>query len=79
MSDLPKSLSYSSIMPLGFTPDQCNEFKVPPSGGLPTSIGSNDIIIFNWSSERAFIDPYSTYIRLEIEIIDLPNNSVINI
>lgn len=66
MSTLPKNLNYSDIKPIGF-PSHVRFEKFTPVAfnGASTS----DLIRFNIST-NGFWDPYSAYIKLEVDISD---------
>jgi hypothetical protein len=60
---LPKCLSYSSIKPRGF-PSQFKRWEVNPQTSY-TTYNNNDIIRFIFET-KDFIDPYQSYVEVEV-------------
>ena len=66
--DLPFSVVYNKVKPLGF-PTESKVFKFVPTGNIQTPVTSqNNFIRFQINNPEGFWDPYSTYINLTVDV-----------
>ena len=67
-SVLPSNLNYNSVKPVGFPSHVRYEKFTPVAFNTSTTgVSSSDVIRFNISS-NGFWDPYSAYIKVEVDV-----------